>query len=148
MTSEIIVRPADRDDATYIALHLRDGDRREAAAAGIPDYDIPRQTRLSVRRSDFANVVLVDGWPALLYGIGPSGFPGVGVAWMLSTDLIRKIRRDFLEGCAWEVVRMKERYSVLYNRVHKDNTLSIRWLKWLGFKLGSPSADGFIVFRG
>jgi hypothetical protein len=97
--------------------------------------------------SDWATVVAVDGVPAIstAYSAGVK----VRVPWMLATDDIRAIGREFLLGSHGEVDRMRKSYALLINNVHSKNTLSMRWLKWLGFIIDPTPAgpDGqFLTF--
>ncbi|WP_455153310.1 hypothetical protein [Bradyrhizobium cenepequi] len=43
--------------------------------------------------------------------------------------------------------QLLERYPILRNFVDDRNTVSIRWLRWLGFKLHDPVVIGGHVFR-
>tara|TARA_B100000902_G_C26770699_1_gene650244 strand:- start:155 stop:559 length:405 start_codon:yes stop_codon:yes gene_type:complete len=66
-----------------------------------------------------------------------------GMPWMLSSDDLAEKQNaaTFLpKGRAW-VDSLKSQYKSLYNYVHADNTVSIRWLKWLGFDLNEEFVD-------
>lgn len=131
--TKIIVREATKEDVDYIADHLREADVIELRAAQYTDP--AAAVRTGWGWSDWTNAVLVDDAPAILYGVAPTGKRGQGSPWMLATDGIHAIQRKFLIGSRGEVDRMRARYSVLINQVHRGNTLSIKWLKWLGFTL-------------
>lgn len=97
----------------------------------------------SVARSDMAYSVLSDeGMPFAVGGVG-----GDGCIWMLSTDYIKtsprqvvKLSREFIQDCIYFG------YKRLYNRVHKDNKTTLKWLKALGFKTkGKPNRKGMIT---
>lgn len=83
-----------------------------------------------------AFTVTVDGVPAAMFGVCPDArYPhaNAGVVWLLGTDRLLKIRRQFLrESLRW-IDDIASHYSVLGNSVHCDNLVHIRWLKWLGF---------------
>ena len=144
---EIIVRDAIQTDVDHVAANLRDADLVELRAAG---FDDPAgEVRRGWVGSDWTRSVLIDGVPAILYGVAPTGLQGCGSPWMLATDGIRAITRQFLLGSRGEVERMREAYCFLVNQVHRGNALSIRWLRWLGFTIDPEPAgrDGqFFTF--
>lgn len=135
---EILVRDATQADADHVAAYLRQADLIELRAAGIADP--VKEVREGWTGSDWTKAVLIDGVPAILYGVAPTGLRGCGSPWMLATDGIHAIRREFLLGSRGEVERMREAYCFLVNQVHRCNALSIRWLKWLGFKVDPEPA--------
>ena len=67
-----------------------------------------------------------------MFGVGEVT-PNIGVPWLLATDELPKVQREFLpESLKW-VERVNDRYDLLFNYVYAENKTSIRWLKWLGF---------------
>lgn len=144
---EIIVRDAIQTDVDHVAAHLREADVIELLAAGFADP--ADEVRRGWVGSDWTRSVLVDGVPAIIYGVAPTGVDECGSPWMLATDGIRAIQRAFLLGSRGEVGRMSEGYRFLVNQVHRGNALSIRWLRWLGFTIDPAPAgrDGqFFTF--
>lgn len=138
---DIQVRPATREDVAYIADHLRAADHAELIAAG---YEDPAQAvRDAFDHTDWLHVAVVDGFPAVIWGVSKTDEEGIGSPWMLATDAILAIRAEFLAGCRGEVDRMRAGYRLLFNQVHKDNDVSIRWLSRLGFKIDpTPTGPG------
>jgi len=59
---------------------------------------------------------------------------GSGIPWLIGTDLMEDVKKEFLKESRWRVDEWVEEFGVLYNFVDVRNTRSIRWLKWLGFK--------------
>jgi len=71
--------------------------------------------------------------PEFVWGIASTGDPTLGVPWMLASNKF-KITTDWLKRCKKEVLpEMNRTFPILRNFVHKNNTQSIAWLKWLGF---------------
>jgi hypothetical protein len=145
--SAMKIKPATMADAIYIGEHLRAADVTELRACQ------PDEPSVAVVRSfvaaDWCNVVTVDEVPAVIYGVTKTNIEGVGSPWMLATDDIGKICARFLIGSKREVERMRESYDWLYNKVHCDNAVSIKWLRWLGFEIYPDpcGADGkFLEF--
>lgn len=69
-----------------------------------------------------------------MFGVVPvSAITGDGLVWLIGTDDIEAHTRAFLMASRAEVALLLEAYSRLFNLIDADNTVSIRWLKWLGF---------------
>lgn len=121
---------------------MRQADRDEVAAShGITPA---KALALSLRKSSRAWTIIADGRPIAMFGVGDVNIlAGVGSPWLLGTDDVRRIMIPFLRGGGYWVGQLLEGYSVLRNCVDDRNTLSIRWLRWLGFKMGEP-----VAFRG
>jgi hypothetical protein len=134
----ILVRDATQADVDHVAHQLREADLIELRAAGFADP--AGEVRRGWTGSDWTKAVLLDDVPAILYGVAPTGLQGCGSPWMLATDGVSAIRRKFLLGSFAEVVRMRESYTFLVNRVHRGNAISIKWLKWLGFTIDPEPA--------
>ena len=59
----------------------------------------------------------------------------MGVPWLLATDELESCARPFLRRSRKAVKEMMNGYSVLRNYVDARNTVAIRWLGWIGFKI-------------
>jgi ribosomal protein S18 acetylase RimI-like enzyme len=82
--------------------------------------------------------VVVDamGEPICVFGVAPyEGQPEVGIPWMLASFLILKYPKQ-LHVRAKAVLRDWHRaFPILTNATDKRNTLVLRWLQRLGFRL-------------
>ena len=70
--------------------------------------------------------------PCVLFGVAKSEYGGI--VWMVATEKINEVSKTNVarySECA--VKEIENRFSFLYNYVHKDNAVSINWLSWLGF---------------
>ncbi len=132
------IREATLDDVYSVAARLRYGDLDELTA--LYGNTMPPAALLAASRvcSSMCRVGgLEGGKPLVIYGVAPMhGVEGVGVPWMLSTSEVerRDVARLALRHCAAAVEEMNAAYPLLVNYVDDRNTLSKRWLKWLGFK--------------
>jgi hypothetical protein len=141
------------DRVQHIADNLREADIIELAITS-PDEPVRKILADSVRNSRWAIVAAVDVVPAIVYGVAPSDHdPNVGIAWMLATDDLLKVRREFLERCRNEVRLMQQKFLVLANEVHRENAVAIRWLEWLGFTVDrsrptGPGGEMFAFWKG
>lgn len=130
-----VVRTASCHDSRR--MQLRESDVREVAA--ISDHDSYTAFELSRVRSDFAYTVLLDNTPIAMFGVAQNRLrPDWGSPWLLATDRLASISIAFLRQSQFYVSQMFDRYRVLQNWVHHENTLSIAWLKWLGFHFVGP----------
>ena len=127
------VREATVEDAITMAPNLREADLNEVqAASGLDPCDA---LTLCVEASVKPYVAVIDEDPILLCGAVDAHMePPTGVVWMLGTDRIQEIQRQFLrEGKDWLGI-LHEPFDVLWNLVDKRNELHIKWLKWMGFQ--------------
>lgn len=121
------------DILVYIADNLRDQDLAEIKAMhGEEDpLDILSQ---SVLLSTHCWVIMDGRKPVGLFGAAPGALEGIGVAWMLGTDGITKSLSIARQTVGY-LEEMHETYSVLFNFIDPNNTVSMRWLRWTGFEL-------------
>lgn len=137
MAVDIQIVPARAGHILSIARRMRQADRDEVwAAAG----KSPAEALIySFRKSSFAWTALVDGRPEVMFGVGDVNIlTGVGAPWLLGTEAVEKHTVAFLRRSVEFRTQLMARYSVLRNFVDDRNKVSIRWLKWLGFKLLDP----------
>ena len=133
------IRPAMVEDA--LALVLRQADREEVKALTGRD---PREALVeSVERSAAAWAGLANGELVCLFGVVPVSLVGVtGIPWLLGSDAVTRYGRPFLRRNRTYLREMLREFPVLRNVVDARNTVSIRWLEWLGFTFGAPQPMG------
>lgn len=132
-TVEIV--PAEQRHIAPVARAMRPADRAEiwAANRSLPDEALAR----SLATSPIAWAGLLNGEPVCLFGAGAlSLLAGIGSPWLLGTDAIEANPVRFLRRCRPTVLAMRTVFPVLTNHVDTRNTLSIRWLVWLGARIG------------
>lgn len=133
------IQTATLADALWVASRLRRADRVEL---GLEDQDeIDLVLYRAWECSTWAKAVLVDGIPAIIYGVSPTDRMVEGSVWMLATDRIGLIRREFVAQCRGEVEKMLATYPYIHNNVHAGNREALRWLRWLGFTV-DPAPTG------
>lgn len=151
MTEATIV-PATQEHARQFAPLLRAADVAEVWAAGqvTPLEALERGIGAS---PGTCWAGFIDGEPVAIFGVTTASLlSGIGVPWMLGTDLIEKHQVTFLRHCRPIVARWREDFAVLINMVDARNTTAHRWLRWLRFELGEPQPHGpeglpFIPFK-
>lgn len=104
----------------------------------------------SVLLSTHGWLVFSDGEPIAVMGAAPSALPGVGIAWMLGTPGILRVGRTVARQTAQYLDAMHTAYPVLWNYIDARNTVSMKWLRWVGFELlgdrTAPSGHQFHIF--
>lgn len=83
---------------------------------------------------DYNQAVLLDGKVVCIFGVGGTK-GGVGIPWMLASELLSDISKTFLRECKEYVEEMSKGYTSLYNIAWSKNVVHIKWLKWLGFEI-------------
>lgn len=144
---DIVIRDALFEDCCHVAAHLRAADAAEVSESN--PSSTPFNTVLdSWQVSDWCRVALLDGEPAVLWGVRQID-EQTGAPWLLATDRLQEVRREFVRQSREEVSKMLASYPRLYNFVHITNTLSQQWLQWLGFDLYDKPAgrnNNFYLF--
>lgn len=140
----IEISPGTLAQVHQIADNLREIDRVELSLCGDPMARVLHGWGISTYRGIF----VADDEPVVVYGVCPSPFDdGEGVPWMVATPEIERVPKSFLMASRMEVQRMRAGYSELRNATHKDNTTSIQWLTWLGFRVSDEAVGPGGVLR-
>jgi hypothetical protein len=128
------------DRVEHVAAHLRAQDLAELAAAGWADPHVA--LRQSVQRSRWTRVALIDEVPAAVFGCGEFGsmLAPDGVPWLLGTEAVSRHGRVLQRYARAYIAAMLAEYPRLINAVHAENTVSLRWLRRLGFRVHAPVA--------
>ncbi|MDR2488772.1 MAG: hypothetical protein LBD42_04695 [Desulfovibrio sp.] len=143
--------PALPEHIPAIAARMREEDRREVWAS---HRHTPGQAlENGLARSELAWTCFVHGKPAFMWGAARQGslISRTGAPWLLGTEGIYMVRREFLKQSRAYVELMQKRFPRLENFVHAENRLSIRWLQWCGFVLDDIpeliNDEDFFMFR-
>jgi len=88
---------------------------------------------MSIGCPGMKRAVLLDGRVVFLYGVCDAG-EGVGIPWMLASQLLTKVRKQFLRESKEALEEMFDGYHTLRNVAWSKNREHIRWLRWLGFE--------------
>lgn len=131
-------RLASVDDCAELALTLREADRIELAMGGSSGaYEaLVRGVAMS---EDPQAIINPQGEVVGIVGVVPMG-PFSGSPWMLAADGLEDIKWRFLRECRTQLNALHDRYPFLHNHVWEGNTTHIRWLKWLGFTVGTATS--------
>ncbi|MDT3669525.1 MAG: hypothetical protein ROZ37_04220 [Aromatoleum sp.] len=133
----IEIHPVTAEDVEFVATHLREADRLELSLSR-PAIAPPDTVREAAAISESCRVLRAGDEAVVIFGVVAARADPIlhyGVPWMVASDRIAEIRKGFIEASRIEVEAMHARFPVLYNRVHRDNKVSMRWLRWLGFTI-------------
>lgn len=128
-------------DIWNVASHMRESDREEVmSACGATPL---AAVLIAVLNSTAKWTIRLDGKAIGLFGVGAtSALSDTGSPWLLSTPELNSISLTFLRQSKGCVAEMLARHSFLENWVDSRNTISIKWLKWCGFKIDEPKPYG------
>lgn len=120
--------------ADHIAANMRQSDLDEVrASSALEPHEVLRE---SLGLSSHAYCVESDTLgPVALFGAAPHPLPGVGIVWMLGTDGVRTEAYSIARQTRRYFDELNEAYWMLWNYIDGRNDISMRWLKWGGFKL-------------
>lgn len=136
-----LIERATEAHADAIWQNLRPMDFYEVTA--VTPEPVQLALRRAVRESSESWAWLVDGKPVALFGVAPLSIVSrSGSPWLVATPALRQHRRFFLEHSRWYLEHMQKEYALLWNMVSINNHESIRWLKWLGFRMNDPERTG------
>lgn len=130
----LYLRDAMPGDTWLMLPTVRQADIDELRALGAT----PEQClRLGLQHSARATTVFLHGEPAGVVGI--IDYRDYRLPWAVFTTAIDRHPLPFLRGGrAW----MRGVSGLLLNYVDARNTMTIRWLKWLGFTIDDPIPYG------
>ena len=123
-------RPTILPDISKLHPVLRDPDRLEVEALG----SNPRTALIFGYLNGPCFTGLVDEEVLCIFGVVKEGRGGR--IWMLSSRNIEGHARAVCRLSIREVRKFKQDYRVLFNIVDERNTMTIKWLDWLGFQFG------------
>ncbi len=124
--------PSQLSDAYLLAPDLRQADKDEIYAS---TGDAPIQALVEgVQCSDQCLTIWDRDRPLGMFGLAHhEALPGVGLVWMVATDALPTIIRDFVRQTPLYLSLFHSSYRVLGNFVDERNAVHIKWLKRVGF---------------
>ena len=92
------------------------------------------QNAVALSVHSFAGVV--DGVPAFVGGVVQADDAVTGRVWMMATPAVDRAKKFYLRETRRQVGLMLEMFDRLETKVAVEYPRSLRWLEWLGFKIG------------
>lgn len=126
------------------AKPFRPNDERECrAASGRP---VAVAIREGFKRAPYCKTVLLNGEPVGVFGVtAPSLISQTGVPWMLGLPALTEnaeCRKTIRKRSVEFRNAMFKLFPKLENYEDVRNTVSMKWLKWLGFRMDEPKPYG------
>ena len=89
-----------------------------------------------------------DEWNNLYcsFGVAPIKGSNIGSAWLLGTRRLPKIKKFFLKHSKDRMLGLMDGFDYLTNFVMRSNTLSMRWLEWLGAEFNDCQYENYLSF--
>lgn len=116
-----------------IAMDMREADVNEIWAS---DHYTPVTGLMeSWKTSEYSSIFMADNEPCLMVGLAVySTLGGVGIPWLLGSNAMMKHGSQFMRMGPAVIDEMLNICPKLVNYVHKENEVSVRWLKRVGFE--------------
>ncbi len=80
------------------------------------------------------------------FGVAPIKGSNIGSAWLLGTRRLPKIKKFFLKHSKERMLGLLDGFDYLTNFVMRSNTLSMRWLGWLGAEFNDCQYENYLSF--
>lgn len=130
-------------DLDELAVKMRQADKDELWAAGGGDVRECLGEAVSWSISPTAARAEADGSLLCVYGLVPASPLGdVGIPWLLGTDVLFDHAFTLTKGTRAWIELVRRSYPRLFNFVDARNTLSIDWLRLVGFTIHAPEPRG------
>ena len=141
----LYVEKATPNDAFDLAFNLRQLDKYEVAAMGNTPLEVLIAPFRYTRNGVNTYTVFYNKQVVAMFGVVSTPQNAKhGTIWMLASDELQNHWLYFTKRTKKWVDYFLSDYDFVYNFVPKNNTTTIKWLKWLGFSF----SDKEIVVRG
>mgnify|MGYP000666343052 FL=1 len=143
MIKGLNIKVLEVDEIVEMSQKMREMDRLEyrLMSNGAPIFDGLCHMQ---ERSDQSFAAYVDGELLCCYGrIRGTALTNEACPWLVATDLVMtpRGRRVFLEAGPPLIAELIKGFSRCWNMVYEQNTVAIRWLKWVGFEFNAPPVN-------
>ena len=121
---------ATKDHIEDIYPFIRKADKIELACMGSE----PKEALQAGLKKDDVTLTALDEneVPIAMFGVGQLG--NLAYVWLLGTDALYDHSYQFIKASRKYVQLLTKPYGCVFNFVHKDNKLALRWLRFCGAK--------------
>ena len=138
------VRVSEVDDGFELYEEMRIADFKEIIGLDQHPWTAVRESFTASQKK--FSLIDREGKLIAMFGVAATHVPTVGCVWMLGTDRIRFVKRDFIRNSKAWVNELMGDYRCLVNLVSSSNKISMRWLKWLGADFLREKPKGYLEF--
>ena len=117
----------------FVAAAVRDSDRKDMEGLH-PESQIENIIMHDVRYSKVVYGLYVDGKIHGVLGVIPLNIPGTGTPWVVGTSDVDKSPVPFARASRKILNILQNSFPVLDTWVCAQNSKSIKWHRWCGFK--------------
>lgn len=136
-------RKAKKEDASVLALKIRDADYSELQAVHGIDVDVKKVLENAIAVSKECYVAEVNEELILMFGVSVfNEKQNVGCPWLLGTDKTFTLARELIMDGRLICNEWSKGFTYLINFVDSRNKRSIRWLNRIGFTIHEPIKFG------
>ena len=119
---------ATEDHIEDIYPFMRKADKIEVACMG---HEPKESLQTAFKQDDVTLTALdKDDVPFAMFGVGQVN--GLAYIWLLGTDALLDNSYNFIKASRKYVQLFTKPYGCVFNFVHKDNELALRWLRFCG----------------
>lgn len=138
---EYAMVPATDKHLLELAVTMRQADIDEVWATG--HFTPLAALQLGKLTSREVTAGIADGMVLCIFGVAQLAvLSDKGIPWMLTSSELPRHARAVLRANRGWIDRARKQYPFLVNYVDVRNTIAMRWLGWLGFKLFDPEPFG------
>jgi hypothetical protein len=142
--SDSYIRETVPQDVTDLAANLRDQDTEEILGLGVKPADAIKYSFANSKRQHCMRTN--DEKLVCCFGVG-DGPNNTGVIWCLGTPFVKNVHHTFLKHSKEWLNYLMDGYFYVYNMISESNTVSMRWLQWLGAEFTEDNApQGYRYF--
>ena len=128
------VEAATEAHALELAAHLSPQSLRDLAVFGLEPCPLCVD---NVRTSICAFAGMADDRCVALFGVAPDADRSAGQPWLLTSEDIAQHTHALARGSRQYMALLQREFTWLHGWVAERNTVSRRWLAWMGFTLAS-----------
>lgn len=130
--------PTTEEHVRHVAQNMRQCDIEEIRACSGRDPLVALSDSVA-KADEVLTGVDPDDTPVFIFGLtARCRLTGTGAPWMLGTDNVAKFPREMMVDSRKIIGFMLDNFPRLENYVHIKNTVSVNWLKSVGFKMDEP----------
>ena len=127
------IRDVEPMDVERLSVAMRQIDRDECRAMGHTPWQALFEAK---QHSALCWTGAVNDRPEAMFGVvSGSAVTGLGHPWFLGSDIARRQQRAFLQLAPQYIERIEAVFPRLDGYVSTRNVASLRWLRYMGFKL-------------
>jgi hypothetical protein len=144
LKTDYALTPTKPEDALLLAPNMRRADQEEIWASSMAKP--LASLAAAIRASSISRTGWADGSIVCIFGIAPrTMISDHGIVWMLGSNLLPDHSFRFLRECKEGLVDISAGFSIIENWCDARNTVTLRWLRWLGFTI--EDAQPYGVYR-